>query len=81
MEQTSNEQQPKGVLFGVMAYETQGEYEDFLKNLDKKSLKHTFLTLHSALRYSQTKGIFTIEEAEVISVTLRRLGEILKPQK
>ncbi len=71
--------QPYGVLFGVLAYNNNEEFEAYIDRLNKKSLNDTLLTIHSALRYAQTKGAYSVEETEAISITLRKIHEILIP--
>jgi hypothetical protein len=69
----NNETQPLGVLFGVLAYNTIEEYETFIGRLNEKSPQDILLTIHSALRYAQVKGVFTLEESEAVSVALRNI--------
>jgi len=63
---------PLGVLFGVLAYNDITEYESYLNRLNEKSPQDTMLTIHSALRYAQAKGVFSLEESEAISIVLRK---------
>jgi hypothetical protein len=73
--------QPFGILFGVLAYNNNQEFEAYIDRLNKKSLNDTLLTIHSALRYAQNKGVYSIEETEAISITLRKIHEILVPEE
>jgi effector-binding domain-containing protein len=68
----SNEIQPLGVLFGILAYSDIDEYEAFINRLNEKSAQDMMLTIHSALRYAQAKGVFSLEESEAISIVLRK---------
>ena len=67
------EKEPLGVLFGVLAYNDMEEYETYIKRLSEKSPHDMMLTMHSALRYAQARGVFTLEESEAISIVLRKL--------
>ena len=67
----NNETQPLGVLFGALDYNSIEEYETFISRLNEKS--PILLTIHSALRYAQVKGVFTLEESEAVSVALRNI--------
>lgn len=73
MNQETKEKEPLGVLFGVLAYNDVPEYEGFIQRLNDKSPNDTLLTIHSALRYAQSRGVFSIEESEAISVVLRKM--------
>lgn len=68
-----NEEQPLGVLFGVLGYKTIEEFEGYLQRLSDRSPTDTVLTVHSALRFAQSKGIFSLEESEAISILLRKM--------
>jgi hypothetical protein len=67
----SNEQKPKGVLFGVLAYMSDEEYQTFLGKVKEGSEAEIILTVNAALRYAQSKGAFSLEESEVIINALR----------
>lgn len=69
----NNENKPLGVLFNKLAYKTTDELEDFIVKLNNKSQNETVLAITSALKYAQSKGIFTLEESEIISIVLRKL--------
>lgn len=73
-EQTKiDEKEPLGVLFGVLAYNDIEEYEDFINRLNEKTPNDTLLTIHSALRFAQARGVFSLEESEAISIVLRKM--------
>ena len=57
-------------LLGTISYESREDYENFLQNL---SLEHSAIVLISAANFAQTKGIFSLEEAELISNAIKRL--------
>lgn len=69
----SNEEQekPKGILFGILAYKTEEEYQDFLGRVKEGSEAEIILVVNAALRYAQAKGAFSLEESEVIINTLK----------
>ena len=69
----SKEQQekPKGVLFGILAYHTEEEYQSFLDKIKNGSEPETVLVVNAALRFAQSKGAFSLEESELIINTLK----------
>lgn len=70
--QESKNNEPMGVLFGILAYNDIDEFESYLNRLNEKSSQDMLLTIHSALRYAQAKGVFSLEESEAISIVLRK---------
>ena len=68
--QTNEEKAPVTTLLGAISYESREDYENFLQNL---SLEHAAVVLISAANFAQTKGIFTLEEAELIANSIKRL--------
>lgn len=76
-EEQKNEQ-PLNTLFGVLAYNDISEFEVYLERLKSKSSSDLLLTIHSALRYSQLKGAFSLEESEAVSIALRNLQDAMK---
>jgi len=65
------EQKPKGILFGMLAYMSEEEYQEFLGKIKEGSEPEIILVVNAALRYAQTKGAFTLDESEVIINTLK----------
>lgn len=65
------EQKPKGVLFSVLAYNTDEEYQTFLTKVKEGSETEIVLAVNAALRHAQAKGVFSFEESEVIVNALR----------
>lgn len=65
------EQKPKGVLFGVLAYMSDDEYLGFLNQIKVGSEAEVVLVVNTALRYAQSKGVFSLEESEIILNTLK----------
>lgn len=70
-EKQQEEEKPKGVLFGILAYKTEEEYQDFLGRVKDGSEAEIVLVVNAALRYAQAKGAFSLEESEVIVNTLK----------
>ena len=65
---------PLNVLFGVLAYDNIKEYESYLNRLNEKSALDVLLTISTALKYAQSKGVYSFEESEAISIILRKLN-------
>lgn len=70
-EQQQEQEKPKGVLFGILAYKTEEEYQDFLDRVKGGSEAEIVLVVNAALRFAQAKGAFSLEESEVIINTLK----------
>lgn len=68
--QATEEKVPVTTLLGTISYENRDDYENFLQNL---TLEHSAIVLISAANFAQAKGIFTLEEAELISNAIKRL--------
>ena len=64
-------EKPKGVLFGVLAYMSDDEYLGFLNQIKVGSEAEIVLVVNTALRYAQSKGVFSLEESEIILNTLK----------
>ena len=77
-EKTNQSEQPYGTLFGVLGYNNTEEFDDFINRLKNKSTPDVLLAIHSALRFSQIRGVFSLEESEVVSVALRNLQDVMK---
>jgi hypothetical protein len=63
-------------LLGTISYESREDYDNFLQNL---TLEHAAIVLISAANFAQSKGIFTLDEAELIANAIKRLTS--KPQE
>jgi hypothetical protein len=57
-------------LLGTISYENREDYEEFLKGL---SIEHSAVVLISAANFAQSKGIFSLDEAELIAGAIKRL--------
>jgi predicted kinase len=74
--QNEVQQQPIGVLFGILAYSSEEELEQYLSRLSQSSTNDVLLTIHSALRYALSKGVFSFQEAESVSIALRKIKDV-----
>lgn len=63
---------PKGFLFGSMAYYSDESLENMINNLDKQSIPYL---LTQALEYAHSKNTFDLIESEVISKCLRIINK------
>lgn len=77
IEETEKSQDPiVTTLLGTISYESREDYDNFLENL---TIEHAAIVLISAANFAQSKGIFTLEEAELIANAIKRLTT--KPQE
>jgi len=67
----NEEKKPKGVLFGMLAYMSDEEYQGFLDQVKSGSEAEIILVVNAAMRYAQSKGVFSLEESEIIINTLK----------
>ena len=61
---------PMATLLGAISYENQKDYENFLNGL---TLEHAAIVLISAANYAHSKGIFTLDESELIAKAIKRM--------
>lgn len=76
-ETTAVENQPEkpiATLLSSISYTNQEDYEKFLAGL---TTEHAVIVLISAATHCQGKGIFTLDEAELIAKAIKTLS---KPQ-
>jgi len=66
----TEERKPIATLLGSISYENREDYESFLNNL---SLEHAAIALISAATYAQSKGVYSLDEAELISKAIKRM--------
>ena len=64
--------QPKGFLFGTMAYFSDESLENMMNNLDNRG--GPYLLTH-AIEYAHSKNAFNLMESEVLSKCLRILNK------
>jgi hypothetical protein len=65
------ESAPIATLLSSISYSNLTDYENFLANL---TTEHAVLVLISAANHSQSKGIFNLDEAELIAKAIKRLS-------
>jgi len=68
MESSETPKNPIGQLFGTINYTSQSDIDKFVENMNPEQ---AFYILNLSLKYSQSKGLFSLEESEVISKSLR----------
>ena len=61
-----------GVLFNSIEYKSLSGFEDFISNMSDEQAK---LCLIEAVKYSFSRGLYTLEESEVLSKSLRILSK------
>jgi hypothetical protein len=66
--------QPIATLLSSISYTDQADYEKFLANLTPE---HAVLVLVSSANHCQAKGVFNLDEAELIAKAIKTLS---KPQ-
>lgn len=64
--------QPKGLLFGSMAYYSDESVENMLAGLNKNNVAYL---LTQSLEYAHSKNVFNLLESEVLSKCLRILNK------
>jgi hypothetical protein len=57
-------------LLGAISYEKREDYDQFLKEI---TLEHAAIVLISAANFAQAKGIFSLDEAELIATAIKKL--------
>ena len=72
-EQSEN-QEPIATLLSSISYTNQEDYEKFLANLTPE---HAVIVLVSSANHCQSKGVFSLDEAELIAKAIKTLS---KPQ-
>lgn len=61
---------PKTVLLSTISYSNKEDYTQFLENLTPE---HALIILISGVNHAQLKGVYSLEEAELIARAIRRL--------
>lgn len=57
-------------LLGAISYEKRDDYDQFLRDI---TIEHAAIVLISAANFAQSKGIFSLDEAELIATAIKRL--------
>ena len=68
MQTDDQQKKPIGQLFGTINYTSQKDIDMFI---EKMTAEQSFYILNLALKYSHAQGIFSLEESEIISKSLR----------
>jgi hypothetical protein len=63
-----NNLSPIGSLFGVMHYNTYNDLNSFIANLNREQ---SLYCLIESVKYAHSKGVFTLEESECVSKSIR----------
>lgn len=63
--------QPLGFLFQSIAYNSQDDVEKFVDNIN---LHQSYYVINQAIEVAHSKGIFTLQESEILSKALRILN-------
>ena len=61
-----------GVLFNSIEYKSLNGLEDFIFNMNDEQAK---LCLIEAIKYSFSRGVYSLEESEVLSKSIRVLSK------
>jgi hypothetical protein len=63
-----NNLSPIGSLFGVIQYNTYNDLNSFITNLNREQ---SLYCLIESVKYAHSKGVFTLEESECVSKSIR----------
>ena len=74
MEQSNN----SGVLFGSISYTEKQHISDLIDNME---FEQSFFYIVQALKYSHQSGVFSLEESEIVSKSLRVFTSKLSEKK
>ena len=69
--QTPEAAAPIATLLSSISYSNVADYENFLANLTPE---HAVIVLISAANHCQAKGIFNLDEAELIAKAIKKLS-------
>lgn len=67
----ANADKPKVTLLSSISYVNPEDYDAFLNNL---SPEHAVVVLIAAANHSQARGIFSLQESELIAKSIKRLS-------
>ena len=68
--ENQEEQKPLGILFNTLNYYTVDDLNKFIDNL---TVEQSIFCLMWCCEYAQGKGILSLEEAEIISKSIRKI--------
>jgi hypothetical protein len=77
-EETQLSPEKANVLLGAISYVDQDEYDKFLDNLD---LNQSIFVLMAGCNYSQSKGIYNLDESELIAKAIKTIKKSSKSSK
>jgi hypothetical protein len=63
-----NDLSPLGSLFGTIHYNTNEDLNSFISNLNEEQSLYCIV---ESIRYIQSKGLFSLEESECLSKSIR----------
>ena len=66
---------PNSVLLGTFSYTNQEDYEKFLSNLD---VNNAIFVLMASANYGQAKGLFNLDESELIAKAIKTIKKSAK---
>lgn len=74
---SGSDQQAKPIdtLLGSISYSNEADYDKFLNNM---TVEHAIVILFAGVNYAQSKGVYRLDEAELITKAVKRLRT--KPQ-
>jgi len=67
----ADEKQPLGTLFGRIAYYKSSDVNNIIDSMD---FPQGYYMITQALEYANSSGLFSIQEAEIISKSLRLIN-------
>lgn len=70
------DQEQKNVLLGAISYSDDSEYNEFLSNLD---VHQSLFVLIASANFSQSRGAFNLDEAELVSKAIKVLKKVSSP--
>jgi hypothetical protein len=77
VENTQPEAAPIATLLSSISYTNQEDYNNFLANLTPE---HAVIVLISAANHCQARGIFNLDEAELLAKAIKALTPSQQPQ-
>ncbi len=72
------EKQPVGLLFGSIGYNKPEDVDSLIDNLD---MAQSFYILTQSLHYVHESRLFTLQETELVSKSLRLLHKMVSGEK
>lgn len=60
---------PIATLLGSISYSNESDYDRFLNNL---TVEHAIVILFAGVNYAQSKGVYSLDEAELLTKAIKR---------